>query len=785
MKTLLLSLSLFGATTLMVTAQDQPVMSMPVQKQIKSKAASTAKVLKSAKIAGRLQEKEIQLSSGLKMKVLQDIRPAANRTINPDMHKTRRAAIQKEGYVLIEDFEEWDGDMDNTAWIPDGWTIDHKDSPESNRGWKMTKPFSSDDYISSKCMTYEMFDEEDVEVDEWLITPEVTLQSGMQLSWESMPTIYFYDWNPTNPTFQPVTKDDIINDIKVNVSTDGGVTWTTIFSMAEDWAERNKSSFFTLFNYSMLPYTVSLENYAGKNIRVGFQFVGHGPCNTNFIDNVTIGLPPTQTSYSRPMSNLYFGLDEYDRNLPGSIMAGPVFQPIKYTNSTKTRKYESVWTYTDSEGEKTSTDQNLVVTYTTDHTTPATSRNNWYEFPVLTATSATTAPEPFSYQGFFQAGGKGEFELTIKDDDGTITNESLDLGLTVADAYSEGTATWADITVPYFGYNNESDRFWSRDMLGEDYVPDDPDNWKHLEKIGNYHYSPESPIVIYGARINGYGKINRNGIKMKAEIYLLNATGTIPNEPAYVAECRPEDIIIVDRGGSNDFLSFNFRFDEPVVISKKEAYAYFVTITGFRDAENVEYFSPEMTEISTPTGLGLGWCGFKTLYQGDEPPFPYTWSAVANYTKDELVSFFIMLDAAFPWLETDVETLTLSEENVGTVMMDSYHHADDLTVEGMPEWLTVEKTGRYGETTLKFAARGVPEDKPTATVTVKGHGVNKTLSIDTSMTSIDRIIMDETANGPEAVYTLDGRRIDTSKAMQPGIYIIRTADGKTRKVIRR
>lgn len=775
---------LFLATALtassMVFAQDIQIrQTEPVQKQIAPRIEKR-NVVKSRAIAKGVTEEEVMLSNGLRMKTVRNL-PTTNNVINPEIRSTRVKAPVREGYVLVEDFEDWNGDMANTAWIPDGWTIDHKDSPESNRGWKMTKPFSTDDYISSKCITYEMFDEEDVEVDEWLITPEVTLQSGMQLCWESMPTIYFYDWNPTNPTFQPVTKDDIINDIKVNVSADGGETWTTIFSMAEDWAERNKSSFFTLFNYSMLPYTVSLENYAGKNIRVGFQFVGHGPCNTNFIDNVSIGLPPTETSYSRPLSNLYFGLDEYDRNLPGSIMAGPVFQPIKYTNSTKTRKYESVWTYTDSEGEKTSTDQNLVVTYTTDHTTPATSRNNWYDFPVLTATSATTAPEPFSYQGFFQAGGKGEFELTIKDDDGTITYETLNLGLTVPDAYSEGTATWADITVPYFGYNNESDRFWSRYMLREDYVPDDHDNWMHLEKIGNLHYSPESPIVIYGARINAYGKINRNGIKMKAEIYFLNKGFMIEDSPRYVAECRPEDIIIVDRGGSNDFLSFNFRFEEPVVLSTDVTPYYFVAISGFRDAENVEYFSPEMSEISTPTGLALGWLGFETLYMGE--PLPGTgWSALAHTATDELVSFFIMLDAAFPWLETDVETLTLSEENTGSVTFDSFHHADDLTIDNLPEWLEAEKTGRYGETKLTFRTKWVPEDKPTVDVTVKGHGVSKKLTIDTSQTKVNNIIT-ETEEGPETVFTLDGKQVNGDN-LRPGIYLKRQGTTTTKVIVR-
>ena len=177
--------------------------------------------------------------------------------------------------------------------------------------------------------------------------------------------------------------------------------------------------------------------------------------------------------------------------------------------------------------------------------------------------------------------------------------------------------------------------------------------------------------------------------------------------------------------------------------------------------------------------MALGWGAFEMCYLGTTTPL--SWSAVAS-KLDEFVSFFIMLDAAYPWLETDVETLTLSDENTGTVTFDSFHPGEKLTFEGMPEWLTATAKGQYDKTQVTFNAKAIPADKPTVTVTVKGHGVSKELTIDTSQTSLDTVITD-TVEEPATIYSLDGKLVNGDNLL-PGIYVKRQGNTSTKVIVK-
>ena len=689
-------------------------------------------------------------------------------TLNPEMRKAPLRLSSREGYVIYEDFEDWD--TVDEAWLPAGWTIDHKDSPQSNRGWKMTKPLYQYDYIDSKCLTYELFDDE---VDEWVITPEFTVAPGMELCWSTMTSPYYFDWDYIDTSKGMQDEYVQINDMIINVSSDGGQTWTPIFSHAEKLMEESGGNFFNMFNYTVRPFTASLEDFVGERVVVGFQIVGHGG-NTTFLDDVSIGLPPTNTSYVRPLSNLFFGLTDTDENVPASIMAGPVYQPVRYSNTTPVKNADFVWEYEDTEGENVSYDKDLYVTYTTDYTSEATTRNNMYPFPVLYGSSESTAPDEFTYPGFYQAGGRGEYERYFVD---TQDYEVIQLGLTIIDPITEGSATYADIALPYFGYNQESDRFWSQYTFGNDY---DDANWSHLEKFGDFFYTPDTPLVIEGIRTNAYGKISRNTV-FTVEIYPLNAGYQIADTPLATAICTGNDIKIVDFYSASDFLGLNFKFDEPVVISKSQAPYFLVAIGGFRDAENVQYFSPEMSNYSNPNNLGLGWTGHQMCWGGEMLPF--SWSPVANYTNDELVSFYIMLDAIFPWLESSENEVTVAPGSSKTLTLDSYYDAKDLEITGLPLWLTARISGRYDKTVVTFSASNQATDVDSATVTISGPGVSKVINVNTGTSGVDEINAD-TPKGEGVVYTLDGRRVGAGN-LTPGIYIIRYPDGSTNKFIQK
>lgn len=746
--------------TLIATAQDLPLQkSAPVEKQLPARIEAV-KTTSTRQIAKGLVEKEVVLSNGIKIKTVDSPRLSINNVVNPELRNPLAVTVP-EGYVLFEDFEGWNGV--DAAWLPDGWSIDHRDSPVSDRGWKIVQPLNAFDFISSKCISYELFGSE--KVDEWVVTPSFTVTPGMELRWSAMTSPYFYDWSYMNESFN-LEKFEILNDLKVNVSIDEGKTWDLLYSHAKELIKETGGNFFAMFDYSVRPFAASLDKYAGETVKIGFQVVGTDG-NTTFIDDVSAGMPPTGTAYVRPFSNLFFGLSNTDENVPASIMVGPVFSPIRYDNSTKTKNAEFTWTYTDTEGRKTADTKNLSVTYQTDYTSASTTRNNMYFFPVLSGRSENTAPDEFTFPGFMQAGGRAEYERYFTD---TQNYEIIDLGMTVIDPVTEGSATFADIALPYFGYNQESDRFWSMDAFGSSYVYDES-NWKHLESYADFFYSPDAPLVIEGIRTNAYGKISRNA-KLKAEIYFLNGAFVIPEKPQYSAVCTGNDITIIDRYSSSDMLSFNFKFDEPIVISKSIAPYFLVAITGFRDAENVEYFSPEMSSFTNPNNLGLGWVGTQLCYEGDM--FPFSWSSVTNWTgDDQRVAFYIMLDAYFPWLEGDDTELEIKPGYTANIKFDSYLDGSKLTFEGLPGWLQAKAGGRYGNTTVTFSA----SEKATgsATVTVKGPGVSKEITVSVAGSDgIDDITVDG-AEVESIIYTIDGRQVNAKNAA-PGIYLKRQGD---------
>lgn len=475
----------------------------------------------------------------------------------------------------------------------------------------------------------------------------------------------------------------------------------------------------------------------------------------------------TNVSYSRPLTNLFFGISDTDEFLPTTIMAGPVFSPVTFTGKSTNKEVEYTWTYTDGHGEeKTSTGKNLTITYITNHSTETTSCNNLYEFPVLTASSATTAPADFTYDGYYQAGGDGSYKIN---DEGELVN----FGLTIADPNTEGRTTYEDETVPYFGYNQESDNYWGSISLGEDFGGS---NWAKMETIGDFFYTPDSPIVINGVRLNAYGKVSQDA-KFTAEIYQLTPAFEIPNTPDYSAECTGADIKMVGVSPNRDFLSLNFKFDKPVVLSKSVAPYFIVTISGFHDAENVEYFSPEMTAYSNPNNLGLGWVGMQVSYNGVTNP--KSWSPVANYTDDERVAFYIMLDAAFPWLESELDEVTVgvSPSDPCYLVMDSYYDGSELSVEGLPSWLKAEVFGRYDKSRVKFTSIGTGTEP--AEVTIAGPGVNKKIKVTQGERSSIISIENNCFTGEEQVFTLTGQSVVGEPT--PGLYIVLRSDGSATK----
>lgn len=718
-------------------------------------------------------------------------------------NKPLKAAETPEGTVLYEDFEEWDGTDKN--WQPEGWTFNHK---KVQAGHPLWAPYAYDPYdpVNYPSTTYIFFSFTEP-VDEWMISPEFEAKAGMSLMTDVYNAgSYYFDIDAEMFT-SDINSIKKVNDFIIHITTDGGNTWTKLYSVADELMSHNYKKAYEYWDrHGWETVTLDLSDYVGKKAKIAFQIVGD-PVNMNNpgeeptseaagVDNIRVGYPIVQVSYQKPLSSLYFGLNDDDLFVPGTIMVAPVFEPVTFTNTSSTPGAWYTWSYEHTDGMLTSENQEeLVVTYKTNHENESTSRNNLYEMPVLTGAGDLFSDTSFSLPGFVQAGGRAEYEILYTDTD---EREVLQLGMSVADPVTEGTRTYADVTVPYFGYNNESDRYWTCRVFGinsneydKDYRGND-NEWSRLTHYGNFFYTSDAPLVIDGIRTNAYGRGFGPGgtmpnAKFKAEIYFINDQFEISETPNYSFELKGSDVKVYNRNATNHILYLNFKFDKPLVISSKDCQAFLVAISGFRDADNIDYFSPEMSQYDNPDGLGLGWYGLKTKWGGIE--LPLSWSAVANHTEEnepageQFISFYIMLDAYYPWLENkeSADSYDIAANKSVSLSFDSYHDGDSLEFEGLPSWLTASAEGRYDKTKVTFTALPTAPESGSASVKVLSHGVSKVVKFTIGNSAINDIIGSD-AEGPVEFYNLNGVRVPANK-LEPGVYIKRQGNTSTKVLI--
>lgn len=708
---------------------------------------------------------------------------AQKRTVKFAAPEAETKSSLPQGYTLYEDFEEWDGTVE---WQPEGWTFDHKKVEDGHPLWRAYgyDPLDPVNYPSTSYVFFHFTQP----VDEWLISPEFSVEKGMWFTADCFNTgTYYFDIDADMFTGK-INSIKKVNDFIIHISTDNGATWKPLYSIPDEMMKENYTFAYEYWDrHGWETIQLDLADYAGQTAKIAFQIVGDKPSDSESsdasgIDNVTVGLPTPEVSYGRPESALFFGLTDTDIFVPATFMVVPVHRPVTFTNNSATPGAVYSWTVDHTDGEYVDDNQKeLTVTYGTNHKTEKDSRNNIYNMPVLTATGDYFAEKSYSMPGFLQAGGRGEYEIQYYDETtGERDAEWLQLGLSVVDPQTEGTRTYADVILPYFGYNLESDRYWTCRTFGltvneyeQQGYRDSKTDWSQLTHYANFFYTSDQPLVIEGIRTNAYGRGygyngTMPGAKFTAEIYYLDEDFTIPEKPNYSVDLAGKDVTVIDRNASNHILTLNFKLDEPVVVSKKDCPAFVVAITGFRDPENIEYFSPEMSANDNPDGLALGWTGKLTRW-GDYQ-LPLSWGPVLYHTEEtelpgqQLISFYIMLDGAYTWLEGEDEVTVQANEEV-TVTLDSYYDAKELKVEGLPEWLSlVSSEGKWGETRFTFKSTSAAD--ATAKVTFKAPGVEKVLTVNNGKGAQDGI--DEiAADGSVRYYNPQGIEV---RKPSTGIY---------------
>jgi hypothetical protein len=685
-----------------------------------------------------------------------------NRVIQP-----RRAtrAEAGSGYVLNEDFEGCTG----KGWMPEGWQAVSKDAT-TQAPWIIDEA-SAIMLMGAQGSYLAICNFNSDFINEWLITPTVHVEDGMVLRYliDKEPLWMYSTDNVDWDTYTYIGEKTQVYTIKVNISEDGGNTWTTV----DDFAKRPEflaMDFEEAMNYdgSLAPETLDLSAYAGKDIKIGFEYVGTDG-QVQGIDCVSVGYPELNAAYWYPFETLCFGTDPNFVQWTLDVAMLPVYSPITWTNASEGNPDNTsyTWSYMAADNSQlTSTDEELTETYRTDYTSEFTTRNNMYTAPVLTATADKSAPGEYSLYKYFQTGGKPE--VSLKDEKG---NAALyNLGLTTF-ATSEGLSlcTGGDDSSPIFGYDANLDKFWTDYTFQGDNGEND---YVHLTGILNTIYTGAAPMVIDGGWVLAKGHGIKADHEFKLEIIPLSDEGEM-TQPVATATCKGSDIQVIEGGGLQDYLTLKFRFALPVVMSQEVCDSYVVRLSGMHDCG--EYFAPYQSVDGNPNGFAFGWIEKDICFEGEVRS---SLSPVVNYTG-ATQSFAIMLDGYYPWLQPAAQEVQIDSTGSAALELDTYHPVTDLTVEGAPEWLTYTFEGtRYNDARIKFQATN-PEEA-TCSLTIKGLGINKQIKISSSAQSgIHGIEVD--GSGSETVYTLGGVKVNGQPA--PGIYVVKDANGRVAKKV--
>ena len=153
-----------------------------------------------------------------------------------------------------------------STWLPEGWTVIEGPGTSSYSHW-----WHRDNSVACVFVTND-------NQDEWLITPELTLPTEVEirLSADMMGSFY-----------RMVTMD--WGDFFVNISTDNGANWETIWvEDDQEIVEASGVEWPWLHNTWFFP-SISLNDYAGQTIKIAFRYVApDGDADWWNLDNIIV-----------------------------------------------------------------------------------------------------------------------------------------------------------------------------------------------------------------------------------------------------------------------------------------------------------------------------------------------------------------------------------------------------------------------------------------------------------------------------------------------------------------
>ncbi|MDE6831663.1 MAG: choice-of-anchor J domain-containing protein, partial [Muribaculaceae bacterium] len=635
--------------------------------------------------------------------------------------------------------------------------------------------------------------------DEWLITPTIEVEDGMNLSYYLFYQPFYLfsvdnvDWDTMEYEGDKVQ----VCNFQAYIRLEGHEEWTLLQDIADKYKDATALELLTEAHTELEKQTINIEEYAGKKVQFAFRYTTTDDGDSMFLDAVRVGVPTLENvSYELPFSTFYWGMDENFTGMSVDVAQVPVFQPITFMNMSDDDA-TFTWHYTDPQTglEATSDDQyELELTYEPDYSSADRIENNLYTAPTLSATAPGKASAEYKLDIFIKAGGKSSltedgasYDLSIfpfalnKSPLGKITVFDDEIG---------------DMAIPVFGHNANTNQYWLNYTANGDDDPNLADCYNHLEGIANL-YMPElgSTLVVNGIKVFGYGHLAADA-EVKFTIYALKGLFDEDGDfmgvsnayedlkPIATATAKGSDVIYyMSEDDQKDDLCIPFTFDAPAVLTTTEEYpAFFFMLEGF-NSDKVEYFAPYQTVGNDETfslSYMLSHVDFEVAT--GRPAYynikPIVYKEYGDYV-DPISTFAFGLDAVFPWLTTETNEITLTAENASAeVALGSYYDGSELTVTA-PAGIEATVAGRYDKCVLTVTRTGNFDKEIEGTVTVSGPGVEVEIEVFADQTSG----IDEITNGSaEATdsYDIFGRRVENPCT---GVYIVKYNEGTVSKKV--
>lgn len=709
-----------------------------------------------------------------------------NKSINPAVKRApaRTLAADASAATLYESFEGYaNAGDDNHLWLPDGWTRKSANPDrEYYEQWSvnasdgmMLPPATDGQYMIGVSFSTDP-------QDEWLITPVVAVKEFDQLTFTyNLDPFWFY--NPEKVDFDTYEwiEQEQIATLQILGKEEGAEEWTVLRDFAQEFMGESPYDLLMYTSGKLDPQTVNISAFKGKNAQFAFRYVAVD-ANSIMIDEIKIAAPELEVSYMMPLNTLYFGANNTASigYLGLGVAMYPVYEPIIWENTTYNYDATYSWDYCDPDtSDWTTSDEQdfLSVIYHPDFTSEFTTRNNMYYLPKLHGSMPGASEGEYTVeQAYLQAGGAADFKYN----DGTMDHFGLlpfDIntdGMVIATADAESVGgQYGDPDTPICGYDKNTINFWNQYTFRDEM---EPGYACELKAFLNYIYPSENPLVVNGLWVSGKGQVGPDAL-FKAEIIGLNEE-YVQDKIVATATCKGSDFNMTE-GGIQNFYSIPFTFETPVELCSSEYIAYIVKISGFNDPENVTYFAPYQSYVPNKDYLAFGWVEKDITMDGQTRT---SLSPLAYFDLglgDAYNSFAINLDAYYPYLTSEVESVVCPRGESVNIPLVSYHHGDNIKVEieGCDhEGISASVTGQHDKAALSITDNCTCQSEHSYNVVVSAPGVKKTFAV-SSLAGIADIVTDANESPVTGVYNLAGQSIANAGNLPAGVYIVRRADG--------